>query len=774
MTMKNLLILMLLVFFFNSGNSQSQEWKAKRITAIEVQNESNTWIDFVKEIDLALVPPKAITKIACDSKYWMWINGKMVVFEGQLKRGPTPYDTYYDDVDIAPFLKKGKNTIAILVWYFGKDGFSHNSSGEAGLVFECDALNLISDEEWYSRLDKAFEPTGPPNPNYRLSESNVKFDARIGNFDWVKPDEKLKKFGKSNVIGEAESAPWNKLVKRPTPQWKNYGIRLYENQDSIPAKSTGNWIVCKLPYNCHITPILDIDAPAGLLIKIQTDNFDYMGLNVASVRAEYVTGDGQQEYESLGWMNGHVVKYWIPEGVKINSLKYRETGFGCDFTGFFKCNDEFFNKLWQKADRTLYVTMRDTYMDCPDRERAQWWGDMVNESGEAFYALSPSAASITQKGIMELMNWQRKDGTIYAPVPEGNWDKELPCQMLASIGYYGFWNYFMNTGDKETIAKVYKSVRRYLDVWKLKPNGILVERKGDWYWGDWGEKIDKQLIFNAWYFLALKGYQNMSLLLNDDSEAKRIQKEMDEFKSSFNSVFWDGNGYRTKEYEGNYDDRAQALAVVSGLTEAGKYGKMLEIFKSSNLASPYMEKYVLEALFVMGEAEFGLERMKKRFYKMVEESPFTTLFENFVTRNLYDGTGFIGYGSNNHAWSGGGLTILSQYVCGLEPIEPAWKTFKVKPQPGNLNFAEAGNETVAGKISVRIEKRNSEMEINVHVPENTHAVVCIPAEYKSIKLNGNQIYNRKPISNKIVDYNGEEQKFNTFKIGSGEFNFSAK
>ena len=28
----------------------------------------------------------ALAKIACDSKYWMWINGELAVFEGQLKR----------------------------------------------------------------------------------------------------------------------------------------------------------------------------------------------------------------------------------------------------------------------------------------------------------------------------------------------------------------------------------------------------------------------------------------------------------------------------------------------------------------------------------------------------------------------------------------------------------------------------------------------------------------------------------------------------------------
>jgi alpha-L-rhamnosidase len=33
----------------------------------------------------------------------------MVVFEGGLKRGSNPKDTYYDEVDLTPYLKKGDN-----------------------------------------------------------------------------------------------------------------------------------------------------------------------------------------------------------------------------------------------------------------------------------------------------------------------------------------------------------------------------------------------------------------------------------------------------------------------------------------------------------------------------------------------------------------------------------------------------------------------------------------------------------------------------------------
>jgi hypothetical protein len=408
-------------------------------------------------------------------------------------------------------------------------------------------------------------------------------------------------------------------------------------------------------------------------------------------------------------------------------------------------------------------------MDCPERERAQWWGDMVNESGEAFYALSPSASTLTKKGILELINWQRSDGTIYSPVPEGNYDRELPGQMLASIGYYGFWNYFMNTGDKETIASVYDGVKRYLDVWQIKDNGTLVEREGGWYWGDWGQKIDKQLLFNAWYYLALKAYANMSELLGNESELTSTRDELEAFKESFNTVFWDGKGYRTANYEGEYDDRAQALAVVSGLADKKKYPALLEIFKSSFLASPYMEKYVMEALFVMDEAEHGLERMKKRFWKMVEESEYTTLYENFG-----GGEDRAGSGTNNHAWSGGGLTLLSQYVCGLYPLEPAWKIFQVKPQPGFLKSAATGNETIAGRIDVKIDQNKSHSTINLSVPVGTQAIVCLPVDRKSVKVNGTLIFQRKAVQNELASFEGMEDGYNRFKVGAGNFTFLAK
>lgn len=169
--------------------------------------------------------------------------------------------------------------------------------------------------------------------------------------------------------------------------------------------------------------------------------------------------------------------------MKVLEVKYRETGYDAAFTGAFHCDDPFLNELWARSARTLYVTMRDNYMDCPDRERAQWWGDEVNELGETFYALSPSSHKLAVKGIHELMNWQRPDGVIFSPMPSANWRKELPLQMLASVGWYGFYTQYYYSGDSSFVADVYDRVHRYLhEVWQVDDEGLAIVRPGDWNW----------------------------------------------------------------------------------------------------------------------------------------------------------------------------------------------------------------------------------------------------------------------------------------------------
>lgn len=686
----------------------------------------STWMCLQKVVNLNKVPRHAVTRIAADSKYWLWINGKSVVIEGGVKRGPNPTDSYFDQIDLSPFLKKGRNIVSVLVWYFGKKGFSYNPSGKAALFMDCQSIpQLVSDSTWSGIIHPAYYIPDGVSPNYRLSESNIGFDATKDIVDW-----QSKENGWPSVTcrGKENDAPWGKLVDRMIPLWKDFGVRPYDKIEYREGAQIDT-IIAKLPYNAQIMPRLEVEAPSGCKIGIETDN--YFGGGEPNVRAEYITAGGRQQYESYGWMNGEHVIYTFPKNVNVKSVTFRETGYDAEPEGLFKCSDQFLNLLWEKAARTLYLTMRDTYMDCPDRERAQWWGDAVNESGEAFYALSVSSHALMKKGMYELIGWQRADGAISSPVPASNWDAELPGQMLASIGYYGFWNYYKNTGDIKPISDLYPGVKRYMRLWTREPDGTIADRNGGWHWGDWGDNIDKGALYNAWYYLAQKGELLMAESLGLMSDADSIRDEMSRLKDAFNKKFWTGKCYRHPSYAGDTDDRVQALAVVSGLADKDKYDALLEIFKTCEHASPYMEKYVTEALFTMGYGQEGLQRLKRRFSAMVNNPDYSTLFEGWGI-----GAEGFGGGTTNHAWSGGGLTIMSQYVAGISPIEPGYKVFKVAPHLCGLSWAEAVVPTVKGKISIKTERQGGRVKICFNVPKGTKAVLEIPENVSDLTVNG--------------------------------------
>ena len=722
------------------------------------------WPCFRTEIVLEKAPTSAIARIAADSKYWLWINGELAVFEGQLKRGPTPSDTYFDHVDLTKFLRKGKNTIAILLWYFGKEGFSHKSSGQPGLVFDAkiDGKPLLSGTDWKALIHPAYENTGEPHPNFRLPESNIRFDARKDLAGWQNPGFDDSAWPSANALGVPPCAPWNNLVERPIPQWMDFGLRDYTNAAELPKVSDGQPIKAKLPYNAQITPYLKIESPAGQVIDLRMDNYG----QGPTVRAEYVTREGVQEYESLGWMNGHEVHYTIPAGIKILALKYRETGYDTEFTGTFECDDEFLNRYREKALRTLYVNMRDTYMDCPERERAQWWGDVVNMMGQTFYSLAPDSRRLVQKAIFELMNWQGEDLIISSPVPAGNWDHELPLQMLNSVGYFGFWNYYLNTGDIETIRAVYPRVKSYLSIWKIGENGLVVQR-GQRLWIDHGANKDLPVLFSAWYYLALRGQKLMAEALGETADLPAIEAGMKSIEENFNKTFWTGSEYRSPGYKEETDERGHALAVLSGLAGPDKYEAIRQVFKTQEHSSPYMEKYVGEALYRMRLEEDAIARTKKRFKEMVE-SPGTTLWE------IWD------RGTKNHAWGGSFLTLLSQYGAGVAPVTPGYATYHVRPQMGPLKHIKTIVPSVKGEIPVELRNDPDAFSLNLVSPKDTTATIGIPKptdrKIETVTINDNLVWKNGEMVPRAdgVSFAGEDANYLTFRLPPGPWEVAAK
>ncbi len=694
---------------------EKTDWKAKWIWDKENLTEKNVWMCFNKKVSINKVPKELIAHISADSKYWLYVNGETVVYEGSVKRGPEKNGGYYDSIDIAPYLKNGENSICALAWYWDSEtSYSYSGSGQGGFIFEAIGkdITIISDKTWKVKRNSAFVDSPLYPPNYRIPEYSIYFDAREDMVNWLNKDYDVSSWENATEYADGGEGAYGKLYPRGIPFWKNYGLKNYENSKDFEnytvTKNLGEKITVDIPYNAQITPYLKVIAPEGKKIRITTEN-----TLIGAVSTTYITKEGEQEFEALGWFNGEHITYKIPKGVTVVSLQYRETGYNSSFSGDFKCDDEFLNSLWQKSLRTLYVTMRDNFMDCPDRERAQWWGDVTSEMIMTMYSLDSNSYLLYQKGVEAMLSHIDDTKVLQTVVPINGDYFELPIQQLAGI--VGFRTYYQYTGDKAFVKKVYDASLDYLKLWEIGENNLVVHRGGSWDWPDWGKKADMTAIENAWVYYALSAVEDMAKILGKDKDIEFITERKEIISKGYKAL-WTEEGFKSDDVK-NPDDRANALAVLAGLADKEQYETIKKVLTTTKNSSPYMEYYVLEALCKMEEYETAKNRIKDRYNDMMCED-YSTLWEFW---NSWQGT-------KNHAWSGGPLVIMSKHFAGIAPVGAGYKKVKIDPQYSLSDSMNCTVPSVKGLITLDYKNTDGNYFINLTLPKDTDAVLYIPTD----------------------------------------------
>lgn len=487
---------------------------------------------------------------------------------------------------------------------------------------------------------------------------------------------------------------------------KDHGLKqyTYSTHDLPQSNLDSDWtLIAQLPHNAQYTAWIKLEAShAGLNLRFESTN---IMTRCQQEIQEYNTIKGVQEFEIPSWISGEGVMYHIPAGVTVLDIKYRETGYDTEFVGSFKCNDEDFNILWKKATRTCYICMRDHFMDCPDRERAEWLGDAVLQMEECFYAFDLKSHSIVKDFIRsEQVN-------------------ALPGQNLIAHGEYGDWGYYLYTGDLDTLKKIYNNTKSYLDRYQIGDNGLPIKRNDGWDWYDWGlGKQDVIVIQAAMFYSAITALKKMALATGNTDDLIIIDSKITSIKTNFDKVFWHDNGYRSGD---NLDERANAMAVCAGLADYSKYETIARLIGTEGKCSPYFERWVLEALCTMNYENQALIRMQQRYRAQINSS-CSSLYE-YINRAHEDkeGTDAVTYTTLNHGWNVPN-TILSKYIAGVEPISPGWNTWQILPKEGFLTSVAINIVTVKGAIAVSLLKNDSQYVIEFNCQKSTRALVGIP------------------------------------------------
>ena len=324
------------------------------------------------------------------------------------------------------------------------------------------------------------------------------------------------------------------------------------------------------------------------------------------------------------------------------------------------------------------------------------------------------------------------------------------------------YEYYEYTGKKEFIEYVYPYVKNYLNLWKESENGLVdynVEMP-IWEWGDSVAECDYKAIENAWYYLAMSKALEMAKVLDYQEDIEDYNNRLRNLKIYYNMRLWTNEGYKSPDFK-FADERANALAVISGLADSDKYDTITKILTTSHDSTVYMEKYALEALCKLEKINEAQERIKLRYDEMVNgEKACSTLWENWN----YD------VGTKNHAWAGGPLIIMSKYFAGIEPLEKGYDVVSIKPQFGKLSKISSKVTTIKGDIELNAEKNENMLSINLKTPSKTRVAIEKINDNPEIIINGKTVYKKKKKKkSNIAEYNTEDRDYIYFYLNDGEY-----
>ena len=149
---------------------------------------ASTFVLFRRELELAGPVVSARGFVSADSRYRLFVNGRRVQY-GPAPCDPRSYEA--DPLDLASYLRPGRNAIGVEVLYYGH-GEGTWTGGKPGFVLAVRVeleggrvLELVSDAHWSARLDRAHRPG--QFKRWYLRALQEDFDARLQPAGWSEP-----------------------------------------------------------------------------------------------------------------------------------------------------------------------------------------------------------------------------------------------------------------------------------------------------------------------------------------------------------------------------------------------------------------------------------------------------------------------------------------------------------------------------------------------------------------------------------------------------------
>lgn len=389
--------------------------------------------------------------------------------------------------------------------------------------------------------------------------------------------------------------------------------------------------------------------------------------------------------------------------------------------GYFRCNDQEVNNIWDVADYTMRLTTREFFIDGIKRDRWIWSGDAYQSYLMNYYQINDNA-SVTR--------------TMYALRGKDPVTSHINTIMDYTFYWFlGIYDYYLYSGDKTFLVQNYDRMKSLMDyvLSRRNKNGLLEGLTGDWIFIDWAAGLSKKGEVSFEQLLFARSLETMALcagLVNKNEDAENYTALASDVKKKLFDFYW------------SQDKQALVHSRIDGIPtdNVTRYANMFAIFfdyfndyqkqlvKNSvllndnvqKIVTPYMRFYELEALCALGEQNYVLKEIKNYWGNMLKLGA-TSFWEEYNPEKS-DAEHYAMYGrkygkSLCHAWGASPIYLLGKYFLGVKPTAPGYAQYLIQPELGGLKWMEGKVPTPAGNIEMYVNDNN--IKIKSPVGEGT-------------------------------------------------------
>ncbi len=376
------------------------------------------------------------------------------------------------------------------------------------------------------------------------------------------------------------------------------------------------------------------------------------------------------------------------------TAKYRDLV----YKGSFNSSDTLLNKIWKTGAYTVQLNMQDYLWDGIKRDRLVWVGD-----------LNPEIATInTVFGYNAVVPKSLDFARNTTPLPQ--WMNGISAYSMWWIINHRDWYYHHGNLGYLKEQKIYLRDLVNLLISKIDKDGkeILDGQR----FLDWPSSEDPIAIhagLQSMMILSLQAGGDLLTRLGDVNTAKKCELAIALLKKHIPVT--------------NNSKQGAALLSLSKLIDGKRANEVLSNGGSKNF-STFFGYYMLQAKANAKDYKGSIETIKEYWGAMLNLGA-TTFWEDFNMdwtkeagridelvpagkidiHGAYGAYCYIGFRhSLCHGWAAGPTPWLTQHVLGISVIGPGCKVVQIKPNLGDLKFAEGTFPTPFGLITVKHEK----------------------------------------------------------------------